>query len=158
MKYLNYLVIAVFLLIGASETSAQQPRFGLGVVIGEPTGISMKWWRSSTRAIDAGLGWSITDNNNDFQKSRFHLHLDFVRHSFDAINAPERIPVYYGLGASIAGESEKESSLALRGVVGIAWQPIRTPIDIFVELAPSFQVIPSTTFYLNAGLGLRFFF
>ncbi|MCF7824944.1 MAG: hypothetical protein K9N35_12345 [Candidatus Marinimicrobia bacterium] len=158
MKHLNYLVIALLFLIGASESSAQQRGFGLGVVIGEPTGISMKWWRSSTRAIDAGLGWSISQNNTDFQQSRFHLHMDFVRHAYNAINSSERLPVYYGLGASVAGGSENESSLALRFVLGLAWQPARTPIDVFLELAPSLEVIPATNFYLNAGLGIRFFF
>lgn len=159
MKFLNYLVItSIVLLIGVSESSAQQRRFGLGVVIGEPTGISMKLWRSSTRAITAGLGWSISQNQNDVQKSRFNLHVDLVRHSFNAISSPERIPVYYGLGAGLAGGSDSEGSLALRTVLGIAWQPAQTPIDVFLEVAPSLEVVPTTTFYLNAGLGMRYFF
>ena len=52
------LVLAALLWCCATQDSlAQQRKFGLGVIIGEPTGLSAKLWTSSVNAFDFGLGW-----------------------------------------------------------------------------------------------------
>ncbi|NQV51442.1 MAG: hypothetical protein HQ507_13165 [Candidatus Marinimicrobia bacterium] len=158
MKYFNYLVLALFLLVGVSESSAQQRKFGLGVIIGEPTGLSMKLWTSPSKAIDAGLGWSISQNQDDTQKTRIQFHVDMVQHAFNQFNTTARVPLYYGMGLGFIGGSESESSLAIRGVLGLAWEPEYTPMDVFLEIVPALEIIPSTSFILNAGFGFRYFF
>jgi hypothetical protein len=40
----------------------------------------------------------------------------------------------------------------------IAWLPRETPIDIFVEIVPSFEITPSSGFALDASIGARYFF
>lgn len=158
MKHLNYLLVALFLLIGVSESGAQQRKLGIGLIIGEPTGLSVKLWRSSVAAIDFGLGWSAFDNQNDSQSTRIHLHMDFLRHSFNMLHSNERLPVYYGIGGRFKGGSDSQSTLGLRGVLGVAWLPMSTPLDLFVEIAPSIDVVPATNFNLDAALGIRYYF
>ena len=42
-------------------------KFGLGVVIGDPTGLTAKWWIAPTNALDFGLGfWGYGVNNRCF--------------------------------------------------------------------------------------------
>ncbi|MEJ2613774.1 MAG: hypothetical protein P8Z35_02355, partial [Ignavibacteriaceae bacterium] len=49
-------------------------------------------------------------------------------------------------------------SFGIRGVFGIAWFPHSTPIDIFFELVPVFQLTSSTGLGIDAGIGIRYFF
>ena len=84
--------------------------------------------------------------------------MDYLWHWFDAINASEKLPLYTGFGGRINTGAGYESSAAVRGVLGIAWLPQQTPIDLFLELVPSLQIVPSTGFGIDAGFGARFFF
>jgi hypothetical protein len=138
--------------------------FGLGVMIGEPTGISAKLWTSNGNAFDFGLGWSMSGNqfgsNNGYYNggSRIHFHMDYLWHSFDTIHSTERLPLYYGFGGRINSGAGHASSLAIRGVLGIAWLPRGFPIDVFLEVAPSLQLTSSTGFGVDGGIGARYFF
>ena len=163
MKQFVFCLVALCLFLAAQESVAQDRGFGLGVIIGEPTGISAKLWTSTVNAFDFGLGWSVggeqigKDNNYD-KGSRVHFHMDYLWHAFDVIHSSERFPLYYGIGGRINTGGGSDAAVAVRGVFGIAWLPHNTPIDVFLELAPSLQFIPSTGFGLDAGLGARYFF
>lgn len=54
-KWFSVFAIAFLLAVGAW---AEGRNFGLGVVLGDPTGFTAKYWTSSTTALDFGLGWS----------------------------------------------------------------------------------------------------
>lgn len=54
----------------AGIASAQGRNFGLGVVIGAPTGISAKVWTSGTTAVDFALGWSRGNRDGGYWDSR----------------------------------------------------------------------------------------
>lgn len=47
--------------------------------------------------------------------------------------------------------------LGIRFDVGIVWIPRNAPINVFVEIAPSLDIIPETFFFFNGGLGVRYF-
>jgi hypothetical protein len=69
------LFFGLFFITIFSITSFSQSRgFGLGIILGEPTGISAKYWTGSTTALDFGLGYSFEKN------SRMHLHADYLFH------------------------------------------------------------------------------
>ncbi|HEY4754824.1 MAG TPA: hypothetical protein VIH28_02095, partial [Ignavibacteriaceae bacterium] len=69
-----------------------------------------------------------------------------------------RFPLYYGIGGRFNSGAGYEGSIGVRGVFGIAWFPHSTPIDVFIELVPVFQVTPLTGLGIDAGLGIRYFF
>ncbi len=164
MKHFYFAYIALSLLLPAGIITAQDHKFGLGVIVGEPTGISAKLWTSSRNAFDFGLGWSNGgDRLGKYDGyydggSRVHFHMDYLWHSFDAIRSTERFPLYYGIGGRINSGAGYHDSFAVRGVFGIAWLPRNTPIDVFLELAPSLQLTSSTGFGIDAGFGARFYF
>ena len=157
MKHLYFAILTLCLFLAIHVSVAQERKFGLGLIIGEPTGISAKLWTSNENAFDFGLGWT-TFNNQNYPGSRVHFHMDYLWHSFDAIHATERFPIYYGVGGRMNSGAGYESALAIRGVVGIAWMPRRTPIDIFLEVVPSLELTPSSRFALDAAIGIRYFF
>jgi hypothetical protein len=62
MKY-KITFIGLFLLIASSGASAQirsDEDFGLGLILGEPTGLSLKYWFDEERAVDGALAWSLS--------------------------------------------------------------------------------------------------
>src|ERR1041384_2381931 len=59
MKHIYLVIIVLCLFFAVQGSRAQERAFGLGVIVGEPTGLSAKLWTSSTNAFDFGLGRSI---------------------------------------------------------------------------------------------------
>jgi hypothetical protein len=165
MKYLFSTLLALSMFLIAQSCSAQDRNFGLGLILGEPSGFSAKYWTSSTTAFDFALGWSdgsdrIGNYYNGYYDggSRVSFHMDYLWHAFNAISSTERFPIYYGFGGRINSGAGYNSTLAARGVIGIAWMPHQTPVDIFVELAPTLQLTESTGMTIEGGAGIRYYF
>ncbi len=158
--------ICFFLLLISGRAVGQQRNhpFGLGVIFGEPTGISAKLWTSPNNALDFGLGWSLGGDRIGRYEGyydhgdRVHFHMDYLGHSFNAIRSTERFPLYYGIGARINSGAGYNTSFAVRIPFGVEWLPHSTPLDVFVEVVPSLQLTYYTGFALDAGIGARYFF
>src|SRR5512141_1247508 len=122
MKPYWYAVIAIWLIVTAQCSTAQDHGFGLGVILGEPTGVSAKLWTSPVNAFDFGLGWSfggdrIGKHEQDYSGgTRVHFHMDYLWHAFDVIHSSERFPLYYGVGGRFNTGGGYDGSLAIRGV------------------------------------------
>ncbi len=147
------LFITVIILASMVSLNAQGRGFGLGIVLGEPTGIAGKAWTSGSTAVSFGLGYSFTGSD-----SRVNLHVDYLFHSFNQIKAPEKFVLFYGVGARLKSAEHSDNSLGVRGVVGIDWFIHNAPVDIFFEVAPVMKLIPNTGVDIDAGLGVRYFF
>ena len=156
MKHFSLAVIVFCLLLVVQNSYAQERSLGLGVMIGEPIGFSAKLWKSNYNAFDFGLGWSVIGNRNN-SDHRIQVHADYLWHGWNVIHSTDRFPLYYGIGGWFIG-SGNGSLFALRSVFGIAWMPHQIPIDLFLELAPSFQLTQSTGFVLDAAIGGRYYF
>lgn len=144
------LTITIFLFI-TTNVSGQSGGFGAGVMIGEPTGISLKHWLSRTNALAGGLAWSLGKHD------AFHLHGDYLWHDWDLIKVDKgKLPLYYGVGVRLLFADN--AHFGIRGVLGLDYLLADIPLDIFLELAPVFDLAPSTEFRFNGGLGARYFF
>ena len=156
-KLLNLGCAIILMLVATTSLRAAEPErngLGVGVILGEPTGFSLKKWTGSTTAIDGGVAWSFSKG------SSFHIHADYLWHAFDAIPGNVNLPVYYGIGGRLKATSTDNSGntgtrLGIRGVVGIDFIPERAPIDVFVEIAPVMDFVPSTDLGFNGGVGIR---
>ena len=149
MKKIKY---AVFLLLLSfiSISNAQDKGVGLGIIVGEPTGFSFKYWTSSTTAFDAALAWSFID------KGALHIHADYIIHNFDLIRVPEgKLPFYYGIGGRL--KNFGDARLGVRVPLGLAYIFQNAPVDIFLELVPILDLTPQTDFSINAAIGARYF-
>jgi hypothetical protein len=148
----------------SKDSLAQQRSFGLGASIGEPTGINAKSWISQTTAFDLGVGWSIggdriaTHDINYEGGSRIHFHFDYLLHVFDAVGSTGQYPIYYGIGARFNSGGGYYNSFAVRFVLGLAWMPRETSIDMFIEFVPSLQFTAGPGFAIDSAIGVRYYF
>ena len=148
------LLFIITLIFGLTNFSFTQDKgFGLGVIIGEPSGVSAKSWMTSTTAVDAALAWSFVDNG------ALHIHADYLIHNFQliSIDGKGKLPVYFGIGARIKFGND-DTRLAVRIPVGIDYMFGDAPVDIFLEVVPMLELILKTKFQFNAALGARYFF
>ena len=141
--------ILMLVLIITFGTTYGQGKFGLGIILGEPTGISAKVWMSGATAIDGAVAWSFAN------ESAFHIHADFLIHNFDVFS--KVVPLYYGIGGRIKFR-DNETRLGVRIPVGVAYDIPSTQIDLFLEIVPLLNLNPSTSFTLNGAIGGRFYF
>ncbi len=151
-------VIAVIFVLGLllsppSTMLSQQKGFGAGIILGEPTGFSLKGWLNETNAIDAGVAWSFGS------PASFHVHADYLWHNYDVIKSTEILPLYYGFGARLkAGENGEDTRFGIRAVIGLDYIFRNAPVDLFLEVAPIVDIAPKTELSGNGGIGARFWF
>ena len=143
--------IFVFVLGMHAAACPQDKGFGLGILIGEPTGVSGKAWISHRNAIDAGVAWSFR------HKGFIHLHADHLWHFPDIIQSSEQFTLYTGIGGRL-GVGRGDGVFGVRIAGGLALWPSHAPIEIFLELAPILDLVPATELSANGGIGVRFFF
>mgnify|MGYP000878532455 CR=1 FL=1 len=157
-------ILTVFLLVSAN-TQAQSPRgkdFGFGIVLGDPTGLTVKYWTQNTNAFVFDLGASY------FGSPR--IGMDYLWH-FNAFNSNE-VKLYAGPGVALGiGEGngfwykDKEdgflhrdnAGLGVRGVFGLNFVPRSTPIEIYAELGTLVGLVPDFGAAVDAAIGFRFY-
>ncbi|MFC1650857.1 hypothetical protein ACFL2X_04750 [Candidatus Latescibacterota bacterium] len=150
-------LIALLIIAGiSSQAFCQDKKYGIGVMLGEPTGFSAKVWRDKNVAYNGGVAWSLIDDKH------FNAHSDVLWHNWkvldDAFEIDDtgRLPLYYGIGGRI--KSDNETRVGMRFVVGTSFIFSYAPFDIFFELAPVMDIIPKTELDLNVSFGGRFLF
>ena len=137
--------------LACTTAEAQESGFGLGVILGEPTGISGKLWIEESKAIDGAVAWSFD------KESAMHLHADLLFHSSNISKVEmSKLLLYYGIGGRI--KFEEDGKAGVRVPLGINYLSSGAPLDIFLEIVPLLDLAPSTEFDLNAAIGIRYFF
>ena len=145
------LLIFTLFIILTSTLNAQQTGFGLGLILGEPTGLSGKYWISPWTAIDGAFAWSID------KKSGVHLHSDYLWHDYRIISVIKgKLPIYYGVGARVVFATD--NIFGVRGVAGLNYIFDGTPLDIFLEIVPILDIAPKAGFDFNGAIGIRYYF
>ena len=150
-KRILYLIIII---LSGTLSPAQDKGYGIGIILGEPTGLSGKYWLNNTNAIDFGLGFSFTHFNN----SGIQLHCDYLWNIYDLFKTSEKFVIYYGPGIKILTGGSNDAKLGIRGVAGIGWFIKDAPLDLFFEAAPVVDLIPGTILKIDGGIGARYYF
>ncbi len=153
--------------------------FGLGLMLGAPSGLSGKYYLSADTALDFGIG-SIYQYRD---RSGFHVHGDFLWHPLSLASTDAfELPLYFGVGARILTGSRcyrydnrsdrcdysygDYTALGVRAPLGISFDFNNIPLDIFLEFALvlDFLVDRDDRFddrlYLdfNGAIGARYYF
>jgi hypothetical protein len=144
----------VALSLVASPAVSQPPgHFGMGMMVGEPTGLSGKLWLNGRSAVDGGLAWSFDGPDG------IELHSDYLRHDFQLFSARSgALGLYYGAGGRLEINERADDALGLRIPVGLNYVFERAPMDLFFEVAPIVNVLPETEFESSVAIGARYFF
>lgn len=147
----------LFSLPTAAEARTNR-KFGAGVILGDPTGLSAKYFLDRRHALDFALNYDLNDDEFHFHAG-YLLHLNSLGHDLQP---------YVGIGGRLRvhdhdhhhhhDHDHDDTHLGARVPLGLAWMPGRTPIDIFIEVAPVLNVIPDMDVDVDAGLGVRYWF
>jgi hypothetical protein len=148
---LKLIVIVLSLIIFCAAAQGQSRGLGVGLILGEPTGISMKYWSGRTNAFDFAFAWSLQHSG------WIYIHSDYLWHAFNVINVSRgALPIYYGVGGALG--LNDETSLGVRGVAGLNYLFSGVPLDAFLELVPLLFLAPKTEVEFHGAIGIRYFF
>lgn len=160
MKKAKYILSLAALLMGTQLTlptaHARKSDFAAGIILGEPTGLSVKYWSNDSRALTLGLAYSL--------RSYALVNLDYLWHFGSAVPAEAKNATdgnvewqpYVGVGAGVS-LGTNALGLSLRIPVGFEAILATTPLGIFLEAVPTMSIIPATAWGLGGGVGVRYY-
>lgn len=147
------LAVIVLSLMIAGGSMAQTKKVGIGLVVGAPTGFSVKYWSKPTETLQGFVGGGF---------GGIAFGADYLLHS-NAFRNPD-IPFYYGPGvflgaASFGGPRYDKSTLAVgaRFMFGADYIFPRDPFDIAFEIGPALILAPVVGLGLEGGIAFRFY-
>ncbi len=152
------LILLIGAILGLAPTVVQAQaggnnggNLGLGVMLGEPTGISLKSWNNSRSAFDLGVAWSFAGSDDDI-----YLHADYLLHSWiDDVDQGD-LAFYYGIGGRMIFSDDPTAGVRIP--FGLNYVIQDAPVDVFVEVVPVLNLTPNTDFDGNGALGIRYYF
>lgn len=162
MKYTIYMLVCLAI---TTSCFAQMPRggnFGFGLELGEPSGITLKYWMGKTNAIGGTIGSSYYGSPR--------IDVDYYWHynafNSNVVNLFVSAGGVVGLGDYRDGFWYKhdyyrtrngKAAIGARGAIGINILPRTVPIEIFLELGVVESLSPFTATSLESALGVRFY-
>jgi hypothetical protein len=149
------IVTTTLFLVALAGASEAKPRgdVGLGIIVGEPTGIDLKVFLGGVNAIEGAAAWSLSGDNE------FHIQLDYLYHFYEWIEVKKgSLPVFMGIGGRIALRENQDDLVGIRIPFGLAYEFADGIFDVFGEIVPVLNLAPDTDFDLEGAIGGRFWF
>ncbi len=153
----------VCMLASARPASAE---VGLGLFVGQPTGVDLKLGLTHRSALDILFGWYSHWDNGDGINDGAYGHVTYLLQPFISYGSSVMVPFRIGIGGAIydhAGHFNDSLHLAVRVPfqVGIRWR--RTPVELYFEIALKGTVLANDDHDHNfldfdGGVGIRFYF
>ena len=139
--------------------TARPQGLGLGLMGGNPSGLSLKVWTGPHVALDAGLGYTL------WYGQALSFHGDVLWHTNSLIQSGDGyLPLYIGLGArAVLGDNHNypDTRVGIRVPFGLEYVFNSVPIGLFLELVPTFDLVgyPESKFFGQQGsVGFRYYF
>ena len=139
----------------AGGVLAEVGTFGIGIIVGEPTGIDAKGFIDSDHdhAIEVAVAWSLSGNNE------LHIQADYLLHRYEVIKVSRgQLPIFFGAGGRLVVREGSNDILGVRIPVGLAYAFDDAPVDVFGEIVPVLNLTPDTDFALEGAIGVRYWF
>ena len=111
---------------------------GVGLILGEPTGICAKLYLKDDQALQFALGGAFIGGG-------IQAHADYVFHPYILQTRPSFVlPFYVGPGVRLIrydnGRNDHFMALGVRAVAGLVFDFKNVPIDAFIEGAGGVRV------------------
>jgi len=174
MRPSRIVAVAVLLAIAAlsggralAQKQSDKGVFGVGLIIGEPTGVAAKLYldSSSDLAVAGAVGPALAAGG-------LHAHVDVLWHPWILTTEDKFVlPAYIGAGVRVLDHArdsgnEDDFHIGPRAVGGILFDFIGVPLDVFAEIAGVLEFRSGggdsdhrgTALDLNVGVGVRYYF
>lgn len=150
------LMTLVFGIALAARATPARADFGLGLFLGDPTGLDLKIGLSNRSAIDVVLGVDTYRDGHSNYGHLTYLVTPIVAHGDSVL-----VPIRFGIGAALYG-TRNDLDFAVRAPVELALRLRRTPLEFYGELALALTLFDPNDQNLQldvqGGLGFRVFF
>jgi hypothetical protein len=169
-------IVTAVLLMGAVRTASATEvgygrKFGLGIVLGDPTGLSAKYWVGPTNSLDFGLGfygYGFYDrcwDNRPCNRAGYNsgsFNMDYLWQS-NLVRGQAQLDWHIGAGGRIVWYGDCGSGpcadLKARMPLGLDLMFANPSfLEVFFEIAPALYVFPRVVADIEGGLGVRFYF
>ena len=147
------------LIIFSLQLYADDSGFGIGFILGSPTGVTGRVMLTDATAIDAGIG--------DAEGDGFYIYTDY---KVDIYSFPdiEYLWLFSGVGFGFHKYKKNfdnpqkddidENRTEIRVPFGIAYDFGKLPFGVFFEFIPALQISPDVDFHFRGVLGARYYF
>jgi hypothetical protein len=139
--------------------------FGIGLILGSPTGLSAELRLTPRTGLDFALGLDTFDDDDGG-----YLHLDYLIYFAQLYGTSVSVPFYVGFGGVLwdhhrGFDNDDDLHLGLRVPFGVAFALHSVPLQFFFELAVRVMVFDEDDdrydddeVDLTGGLGFRIYF
>jgi hypothetical protein len=161
------IVLMILVIAAAAATAAPSPApkrsangirpglFELGAYLGQPSGISAKYWINGRNAIDGVAAWGFGGAGT----GHMVIAADYLFNFLDVVKIEkETFPLYVGAGAVMGIDTGGGISLGARVPLGALYLFRDVPLEISLEIVPVLYLFPATTFSGMGGIGIRYCF
>ena len=140
----------------AVSTERQGGNFGLGVAVGAPAGVTGKLWLGDWSGIQFTAGGDLG------RMGDLATTVDYVVHfrPIDTGTDEYSIPLYIGGGFSGSWNwtEMQKGYIGPRLVTGLTVLVTSMPIEIYVEMAPTFYILEDLSWSIDGQFGARYYF
>lgn len=157
---LLFLATLISLLTPQEAAAEEKGVLGAGLILGEPTGVSMKYYLGNDTAVDAAVGGAFIGKG-------IQVHADFLWHPWVLEQKPSfSLPAYFGIGVRVldrngGGGDQDHVRIGARGVAGVLFDFTEVPLDVFLEVAGVADYRTKGDRFgldINLGAGVRYYF
>jgi len=149
------LTTLVFGIALAARATPARADFGIGLFLGDPTGLDLKIGLSNRSALDLLLGFNTFRDGRSSYGHLTYLVTPVVAHGDSVL-----VPVRLGIGAALYG-NRNDLDFAIRAPLEIALRLRRTPLEFYGEIALALAFFNDSNNDLRldvqGGLGFRLF-
>jgi hypothetical protein len=130
---------------------------GLGGQVGEPSGLTLKFYNEDTPSYDFLAAWSLVDDNF-FLNGHALWNYPIEAENLDA---DQQLEWFVGPGGFLrivdAGSNDDEAEIGISGTVGLNFV-LDQRFEFFGQITPRIAVIPDTDGDVGGGIGFRYYF
>jgi hypothetical protein len=162
------LLLCTIVLVSVSPLRAQGPLgrdFGFGLSLGDPLGVTIKYWMNPNEALVGSLGADYFGSprlNIDY-----HWHFNAFNSSVVKLYAGPGISFGFGGGRSYLWYGKghdyyfiregNETGIGARILLGLNVIPRNTPVELYMEFGPLIGISPAFGSSFDAAVGVRFY-
>ncbi len=145
------LVAAPLAMPARAQITTPENGFGIGFMLGTPTGLSASLPIGGTNAFNATLGYDLGGGPNLYMQAAYvWIAKDIIPVDVGSVSA------YYGPGAFVF--ASRDAALGIQVIGGIDYRFATAPVQVFLEIGPGINLLPDTRPHASGGLGIRYYF